>query len=194
MTTSFKPSVSWKLKLFLTTIMGILLVTSISYGLIQAPTSEAILQGTIEIRPSAASLADKEKIQPGTAIKISVNVQNVGDFPSEPGEIFIQYGLAKPLHKEEGSVLFETEKKILPVIEPHQSVVITFDQSHSTPTLLDFVRDDWALREYQAVVNVNQETKMIGTLALTFSAYYYPGVVKQFPKKFMKKDVTEETN
>ena len=45
------------------------------------------------------------------------------------------------------------------------------------------MRNDWPIREYQAVAVFPNDEKTIGTLAITFSAYYYPGIKKELPAK-----------
>ncbi len=45
----------------------------------------------------------------------------------------------------------------------------------SVKICVDYIRDDWAMREYRAIINVERIEKMIGTRAIAFSAYYYEG-------------------
>lgn len=114
----------------------------------------------------------KGKIQPGTSVKLSVVVENKGPYASKGGELYVRYAFAKPLDQENKSLIFETEKENLPVIEPGQQVTIEFKTPHLLPAVFDFVREDWLLREYQAIAKIDQKEKLLGTLALTFSAYY----------------------
>lgn len=145
-------------------------------------SSDVILQGSIQIQSVSTSEGNKGvQIQPGTPVKISIKIENKGNKSSPPGELYVRYAFADPLDKETTSVLFETERKPLPSIEPDKSVEIVFDKTHHTPSLLDFVRDDWSMREYQAIAEINEREYMIGTIALTFSAYYYPAIIKEFP-------------
>lgn len=147
-----------------------------------AVMTQAILQGAIMVEeyPQPTQF-HSDKIQPGNAVSVSILVENKGEVPSPRGDIYVRFGLAKPLDKEVGSVLFETEKLELPSIEPGSKVELKFEKKHQLPSVPDFIRNDWAMREYQAIVNVGGEQKMIGTLAITFSAYYYPGIRKELP-------------
>lgn len=169
---------SFKIALF--GIIAFLIIARIGYGQIQSPPKHSILQGSIHLLP-VKDQADK--IQPGTAVKLIVTVENKGIQESPPGELYIRYAFAHPLEQEKTSVIFETERKPLPSIEPGKKVDIAFDTSHQIPSLLDFVRYDWSLREYQAIAVINQKESMLGSLAITFSAYYYPGIKKEFPVK-----------
>lgn len=144
----------------------------------------AVLQGTIEVEASKpVSKEDTQKIQPGTPLKLSVEIENIGTQKSVPSEIFIRYALAHPLENQKGSRLYESEKKELPSIDPKEKIKISFSNPHLTPTLTDFIKYDWPLREYQLILVAQGEEKIIGTLPLTFSAYYYGGIKKEYPQK-----------
>lgn len=177
------------LRIVIGAIIALLLLARISFGYSQSTTTvgelkQSILQGTIHIQPTVSHGSDQAvKIQPGTAVKLVVAVENKGDQANPPAELFIRYSFAKPLDKEENSVIFSTEKKPIPPIQPGQSFDISFDTVHLSPSLIDFVKYDWPIREYQAVLVTNHEEHVIGTLAMTFSAYYYPGVRREFPAK-----------
>lgn len=164
-------------------LITLLLLARIGYGQIQ-PTEHknSILQGSIEFSPAQANAKDEAgKIQPGTAIKLIVTIKNKGQQANPAGQLYVRYAFAHPLEKEKESLIFETEKKPLPSIEPGNKIQITFDAPHQIPSLLDFIRDDWSLREYQAMAVIEKKEYMIGTLALTFSAHYYPGMKKELP-------------
>lgn len=183
--TNQSPSNKRKLKFLIAALAGLLLLARMGYTQPEATNSgTAVLKGIVQLSPTRPLPDSEEKIQPGTPVKINVKVENKGDKPNLPGVVFVRYALSKPLHNEEGSVIFETEKKTLPKIEPGAEIDIAFDLSHPSPSLPDFVRDDWSLREYQAIVDIKGESKIIGTTALTFSAYYYPGMTKQLSVKF----------
>lgn len=164
-------------------ILGLFLLARIGYG--QMPwvdIKHVILQGSIHIQPINAVAGDQTgKVQPGTPVKIVVTVENKGQQASPAGQLYVRYAFAQPLAQETTSIIFATEKQPLPVIEPGHKVDIAFDTPHQIPSLLDFVRYDWSIREYQAMAIINQEEHMLGTLAITFSAYYYPGIRKEFP-------------
>ena len=153
-------------------------------------TKNVVLQGAIQLEPLNPHPHDeKGEIQPGSPVKIMVTLKNKGNHPSSSGEIYVRYGFAHPLDKHSESVIFRTENKAIPSIEPGKQVVITFDTPHQIASLIDFVRNDWLLREYQAIVIMGGQEYVIGTAALTFSAYYYPGMVKEIPNNIdpMKK-------
>lgn len=166
-----------KIKFLLLAMLSMLLFLQESFAS-EAP--QAILQGSIFVHPQSQT-ALSDKIQPGQSVKLSVIVENQGEIASPPSQIFIRYAFAKPLDKEPDSVLFETEKIALPIIQPGSSVEIAFDALHKWPALPDFIRHDWGMREYQALV----DGKTIGSLAITFSAYYYPGIRKEIPQTFL---------
>ncbi len=167
-------------------VLALLLLARIGYGQFQGTDRKlSVLQGSIHLQP-VQKLADDhhgEKIQPGTAVKLVVTVENKGMEESPAGLLYVRYAFAHPLDSEKSSIIFETEKKTLPSIEPGKKVDIAFETPHQIPSLLDFVRNDWSLREYQAFAVIDHKENMIGSLAITFSAYYYPGIKKEFPVK-----------
>ena len=151
-----------------------------------AEEKEAILQAAILAQPSSQPTQfQSEKIQPGHSVKLAVVVENVGKAKSPAGTISIHFAFAKPLEKGPKSLLFETESVDLPSIEPGRSVELAFEKSHRWPSISDFIRQDWPLREYQAVGTIAKQQEVIGSLAVTFSAYYYPAVRKELPVKFI---------
>lgn len=144
----------------------------------QTEVKQAILQGAVLVQAQPQPTQyQTDKIQPGHSVKLSILVENKGNAASPPSQIYIRYAFAKPLDKDPNSILFETEKVDLPIIEAGNSVELTFDAMHKWPVLPDYIRNDWGMREYQALV----DGKIIGTLAITFSAYYYPGIRKEIP-------------
>ncbi len=172
----------------LVVLLGSLLLARIAYGHMQMQPKEAvkgaILEGALHVHPLQPLAGDqKDKIQPGTSIKIRAIVENKGEHPSPVGQLYVRYAFAPPLHQEKGSVLFETEKKALTEIPAGKKVELTFEASHTLPTLFDFVREDWPIREYQAIALFDQKEYMIGTLAITCSAYYYPAIGRELPAK-----------
>lgn len=173
------------LRIVVFVVICLLLLARIGYGQIQGVDRRyGVLQGSIHLHPTQALLGDQTgKIQPGTTVKLAVTVENKGLQESPAGELYVRYAFAHPLENEAGSMIFETEKKPLPVIEPGKTVDIAFETPHHIPSVLDFVRYDWSLREYQAIAIISGSSNMIGTLAITFSAYYYPGIKKEFPVK-----------
>lgn len=141
-----------------------------------------ILQAHISIEPLAPIPNEpKTKVQPGTSVKISLTVENKGTQTIPPGDIFVRYAFPPPLHNEPASVLFQTEMIPLPALQPHKSITVTFSKPHQWPSLIDFVRYDWPMREYQAIFALGQNYTTISTMAITYSAYYYPGLKKESP-------------
>lgn len=175
----------WIVRIAALVILGLLLLARIGYSQPQTANAKSvILQGSIHIEPVKSVQGDQSgKIQPGTPVKLVVTVENKGQEASPSGQLYVRYAFAHPLENEKGSILFETEKKSLPSIEPGQKIDIAFETPHQIPSILDFVRYDWSIREYQAFAVINQDEHLIGTLAITFSAYYYPGIKKEFPIK-----------
>jgi hypothetical protein len=175
----------WLLRVVAWILLGLLIFVRIGYGQTRSPDSAlVILQGSTHLQPiQSVPGGESGQIQPGTAVKLTVTVENKGQLASPPGELFVRYAFARPLEKEAISIIFETEKQSLPSIEPGGEVDIHFKTTHQIPSLLDFVRYDWSMREYQAIAMINEEENMIGTLAITFSAYYYPGIKKELPTK-----------
>ena len=169
----------WQISAF--TLFGLLLLARFGYAQSQLTEQKNVtLQGTIQLVPTKEMPGGAAgQIQPGTHVKFVVEVENNGPNPTPNGELFVQYAFAYPLDKEDSSVLFESEKKELPSIEPGKTIKIAFDASHQIPSLFDFIRNDWTLREYKAVALIDKKEHLIGTLALTFSAYYYPGKIPQ---------------
>ncbi len=179
------------LKIGTLTLVALLMLAHLVYG--QTPSADQkniILQSPIEIFPvQPISGDDTGKIQPGTPVKITITVKNKGQETNPAGQIYVRYAFAHPLEKEKGSIIFETEKKPLPPIEPGNKVEMAFNTPHQIPSLLDFIRDDWSLREYQALAVINGEEYTIGTLAMTFSTHYYPGIKKELPTTISPKAV-----
>lgn len=162
---------------------GILLLAFVAYvtmGFAQDSDPNAILIGTISYQP-LKPMEEKDRVQPGTTVKLKVEVKNKGRVANIPGKIFIRFAFAKPLENKTNSVLFQTEAVALPSIQPDGKIEISFEKPHQWPSLLDFVRYDWLMREYQAIMEVEGKESMIGSLAITYSAYYYPGIRKELP-------------
>ena len=164
------------------TLIVLLLIARVGYGQMLSPPAEAILQGSIQILPTQPVAGDQSiKIQPGTPVKLSLIVENKGSKTSPAGEAFVRFAFAKPLDREPGSLLFETKAVALPSIEPGKQIELALFPEHNWPSLFDFVKYDWSMREYQAFVKIDDKEHLVGTMAITFSAYYYPGVRKEMP-------------
>ncbi len=115
------------------------------------------------------------QFQPVFPVQIAVNVKNIGNAVSEPMQLFVRYAYPQPYHLTNDSILFQTESLEVPPLQPGEAKVISFTKSHALPTIDDFVRHYWAMREYQAVAaGLQAEDEIIGRVNLTYSAYYYP--------------------
>lgn len=147
-----------------------LALTFITLSTLSAAAPTPKIQGTLNIKP--------EKIQPGTPIEFSIHLENKGDAPTPEGEVFVRFALIKPIANNAKGILFETEKEKIPSIAPGKELHVVFKSSHHLPTVIDFVREDWLLHEYQGVLLVNGKETVITTLPLTCSVHYYP-VFKQ---------------
>lgn len=131
------------------------------------------LEGTITATPLSSTEINNNKVLPGSVVNLSVKVKNTGRYPTQPGTIFIRFGFPEPLDELPSSVLFETEELVLPSIPPFEERTLTFSKPHKWPSLFDYVRNDWAMREYEAIVSQGKKTHKIGQKALLVSAYYY---------------------
>lgn len=177
---SFLSSRSFKIALGLIIIAFVLARVGFKQHYLK-PQTNSVLQGNIHIEPlSPLPNETKVKVQPGTAVKISLTIENKGEQTTPAGDVFIKYAFPSPLENEPTSVLYQTEKVSLPAIAPQKSTTITFAKPHQWPSLIDFIRYDWAMREYQAVFVTGGQQNVIGTQAITYSAYYYPGIRKEF--------------
>lgn len=135
----------------------------------------ALLQAKIKPEPLSQSYGQSGKVQPGTRMKVGVIVRNVGDQPNAPGTLFVRFAFPRPLEKEEGSIIYQSETVPIPAIEPGEQLAFKFSAPHQWPSLFDFVRNEWATREYQAVAAIGSKEQVLGTMPIAFSAYYYDG-------------------
>lgn len=134
------------------------------------------LQSTIHITPTRPLTGQEGKIIPVTYVALSAVVKNGSKETSPVGEIYVRFSFRAPHQNDPNSILFQTEKVGLPALAPGEEKVITFKTNHLLPTLFDYVKYDWAMREYEAVMDVEGDQEVIGTRAIAFSAYYYEGV------------------
>lgn len=164
-------------------ILSLITMWAVGHSQTMTKTDVAVVQGAIIAEPTKPMENDKVKIQPGTEVKLSAVLTNKGQASTPPGEVYIRYAFAQPLHDHQESLIFKTEKVEIESIEPGKSVSIPFKTTHQLPSLLDFIRYDWTMREYQLIFipKGNQTENLIGNLAITFSAYYYPGVRHEIP-------------
>jgi len=138
----------------------------------QAPVGP-ILKATVKINViSSPDRFNPGSIMPGSTVKVGAIVKNTGDQENKRGQIYIRYAFADPLHKEPNSIVFETEKEDLPAILPDHTSVITFSKTHTWPSVFDYLRDDWNMRQYQVVVVVDGQESVIGHSTIAVSASY----------------------
>lgn len=170
-----KEKKTW-IKMTIALVFSLLIVWRIGYGQLETRSDIAVLQGTIQIHPVKPLPEDPKKIQPGTPVKISVTIENKGQVDTPDGELYVRYAFTKPLDNQAKSVLFQTEKISVASLKPGEKGDIQFSALQQLPSLFDFIRQDWAMREYQAIFTTSQVEKVIGDSVITFSAYYYPGL------------------
>lgn len=149
-------------KFIFTLLLSFLVFIGVGYAY-QEP---ALLDGELLLSP--------DMILPGTSVNFTFKVRNVGSTPSPQGEIAVRYALIHPLSQHPKNILFTTEKQPFPSIDPEKEIVITFTTPQKLPSVIDFVREDWLLYEYQVVFIADGKEKVLMTLPLTFSVHYYP--------------------
>lgn len=147
--------------------------------------AEATLQANLNAIPTHSqgenSPEQLGKIQPGSPIKVIATVKNIGTEPNATGKLFLRFMFPDPLKEQPNSLLLETDKLPVPSITPGLEMVIPFTIPNSWPSLFDFIRNDWGMRQFQAVLIVEGQEQVIGTLSIVFSAYYYEGPAKEIP-------------
>lgn len=156
----------------LISILGLFLL----FGAASVSAVGSQLEGVVTISPSNNS--ESERILPNTPVQLQLLVRNVGEQPNNQGDVWIRYALPKPLDSNKDSILYSSEKVALPTIPPGEERIIHFDKLHYLPTIYDFIRNDWGMRKYEAIVNIKGQEMVIGSRPLTFSAYYYLGPPK----------------
>ncbi len=143
---------------------------------LHAESDSASLLATIQFSGSSQT-----KFQVGTPISFACKVKNLGVKASPAGRIWIQYQFPKQLDQMPDSQLFKTEDLELPSIPAGEQILVQFKATQTLPNLFDFIKNDWAMRQYQVVLKAEQEEYIIGFANLTFSAYYYEAPQKQIP-------------
>ncbi len=138
--------------------------------------AETSLLGTIQF-----SSDSEAKYQIGTPLSFGCKVKNLGLNKSSPGKLWIQFQYPKDLKDKPNSLLFKTEVQDIPSIAPGDQLLVQFKTTQTLPNLFDFIKNDWAMREYQAVLEVDGKEYVIGSANLTFSAYYYEAPQRQAP-------------
>lgn len=154
----------------------LLLITCLLTLSLTAETeNKAILSAQVELLPSQISNNNPKIIQPGIPITVAVKISNTGTESSEVGIFFVRFAYPQELRDKPQSELFVTEKISLPSIAPGKEASIIFNKQQPTPSLFDFIRQDYGMRQYQAVAVIENKEYIIGNETLTFSAHYYQG-------------------
>ncbi len=167
----------------------ILLFFVLSIACLQHPAFsqeyKALLQARLHVISNNAHEIKTAKIQPGSKVKLQAEIKNIGNRPNAPGNVFIRFVLSEPLEDLLESRLFQTETLALPIIFPGQVIVLEFTKEHQWPSLHDFIKQNWSMRHYQAVVTFSGEKqeKILGHLPIFFSAHYYEGISYQSPQE-----------
>ncbi|KIC76921.1 hypothetical protein DB41_DS00020 [Neochlamydia sp. TUME1] len=151
----------------------------------EAPRPKAILQAHLHAASTNPSDIKTMKIHPGSTVTLQAEIKNVGNLPSAPGKVYIRFVLIEPLEDLLQSRTFHTESILLPSLYPGQVTVVKFMKEHQWPSLQDFIKQNWNMRHYQAVVKIDgeKEEKVIGYLPIFFSAYYYEGHHREVPRE-----------
>lgn len=155
--------------------LGIIAFSGYELPILISKGSKAILEGEIKFISDKNLSENDEKIPAGSPVTLLAKIKNKGTLPNAPGEIFIRFSFSKPMDEHVKSVIFETEKMPLDILQPNQQVELTFKNTHQWPSLADFIKNDWPMREYQLVALIGQQEFVIGTKYIAFSAYYYGG-------------------
>ncbi len=166
-----------------------LLALMISFSCsVHAGVEGALLKTIIHAIPQDNPHSTQEKVQPGTKMQLRAIVRNEGDVPSKAGRLYIRFAFPKPLDKQENSVIFKTEVENLPSLEPGEHIAINFTTTHHWPSIFDFIRNDWAMREYEAITTIDHKELITGTRVISFSAYYYEGPASKKPVRVSSAD------
>jgi len=147
-----------------------------------AAQEDTKLQTYIDVYAASPHHGDERNIQPGTPMHLRALVKNIGTKKNASGEIFIRFAFPDPLHNQKSSVLYQSETKQIPPITPGEEIEVVFEKTHRWPSLFDFIRHDWAMRNYEAVIKVGEEEQITGRLTIAFSASYYEGPSKVEPQ------------
>jgi hypothetical protein len=151
-------------------------VLMLAGGMLNGEISSTSLLGTIQFSGDSAT-----KYQVGTPISFGCKIKNLGVKPSPQGKLWIQFQYPSDLKEKPNSLLFKTEAQEIPSIAPGEQLVVQFKTTQTLPNLFDYIKNDWAMREYEAVLEVEGKEYVIGIANLTFSAYYYEAPQRQTP-------------
>lgn len=159
-------------------------------GLTVEKKSSAVLQASLHIVPSSAIEIKTAKIQPGSEVSLQVEVKNIGSKPSAPGTLYVRFVLMEPMEDLLESRLFKTEVLPVPKIYPGQVVVLKFATTHQWPSIIDYIKQNWNMRHYQAIFKQKNDKNecVLGNLPIFISAYYYEGLRQDSPKEVLSLD------
>jgi hypothetical protein len=129
---------------------------------IQLP-QKAVLEAQISIAP-------KDQIQPGTEVRLSTTIKNIGTAPNAPASVQIRID---PFINSTGSksAVFKTEEKPLPGIQPGQTLQVSFSTTHKLPDLNAFA-EMGMYRVYKAVVTTGTSEKVVGEHSIWITGTY----------------------
>lgn len=161
----------------------LLLVFLMSFLSLCEVEAKAILQAVLEATSCLQSQRISRKVEVGSLVEISATVENVGDQPNKEGFLFVRYAFQKELRERPNSTLYESERVELPSLQPGEKALITFVKLHKWPNLIDFMRQDWGSRHYEAIADIDETKTLIGILGITFSAYYYTPPAVELPSE-----------
>lgn len=173
----------FRLGYFLTLVLIFFGIFLTAVEVMRSSLTGAQLQGKVKISIIVPDSEDPQKIQPGSPIRLSATIKNVGDHANAPGEVFIRFALQKSLDHQVDKITFETEKRTLPSIKPGSTIIMEYDKVHKWPTLFDYIRDNWSLHEYEVVSVINDKTEILGRATISVSAHYYEGPTEEIPMK-----------
>ncbi len=168
------------------------LIVSITLFAIDTQKKGAMLDAKVELLPALKSGADDRIIQPGSPIIVTAKITNTGVDYNERGYFFVRFTYPNPLAAHGKSELFATEKVTLPSIAPGKEAEIHFSTTQNTPSLFDFIRQDYGMRQYQAVAVIDHKEYVIGNATITVSAYYYAGPHHEVPTAVPAADMPKQ--
>jgi hypothetical protein len=154
------------------------MVMFVGFFSLHGDTNSASLLATIHF-----SGDNTTKFHAGTPLSFECKIKNLGVQKSPAGKLRIQFQYPSQLKDHPNSQLFKTEELEVPSIAPGDQLIVNFKTTQTLPNIFDYVRNDWAMREYEAILTVNETGKeyVIGIGNLTYSAYYYEAPQKQTP-------------
>lgn len=157
-------------------VFAVAMLVFFSIGHLQAHMQQptALIKGSLSLLPERPHTDDPTKIQPGTPVKIALKIENKGKVPIPAGTAYVRFAFIQPLHNRHDSVLFRTDTVEVAAMAPGEVRDLLFTPHHLIPSVIDFVRSDWLMRQYEAVYVVDGNEYLIATMPITFSVYYYP--------------------